>query len=141
MEFSAVLGSRPIMKLKKVWSQLDSNLFRTWEDLVALLSPEQQYKNYKERLRDKRENVIPILGIHLQELIRIDQEHPDYVDQSQTPSPSLINVQKLVLRADYLVPFIKFQQLLKPPLPREVDQNIFSVFALKKQKSEKNAFV
>lgn len=76
--------------------------------MTDLLSSCRNYENYRQAYSKCTGFKIPILGVHLKDLIAVNEAMTDYVDNSK------INVQKLQALYNHINELIQLQQ--NPPL-------------------------
>lgn len=76
--------------------------------MTDLLSSSRNYENYRQAYSKSTGFKIPILGVHLKDLIAVNEAMTDYVDNGK------INVQKLQALYNHINELIQLQQ--NPPL-------------------------
>ncbi|XP_067941613.1 ras guanyl-releasing protein 3-like [Watersipora subatra] len=88
------IGHSSIARLHKTYSCISVDSLKTLEELTNLISARNNYQNYR-RAASQVENdsySLPIIGVHLKDLVAIHTGHPDTVEGE----PQLINFPKFV---------------------------------------------
>ncbi|PRP77326.1 hypothetical protein PROFUN_05571 [Planoprotostelium fungivorum] len=91
MEIVSALHSAAVSRLQQSWGLLPVDLMEQFTTLTQLMSPADNFKNYRERARQTRTTCLPYLALALQDLTFMDDANNDYVENSNT----LINYEKL----------------------------------------------
>ena len=71
---------------------LDSKYQEQWNALNELMDTNGNYSSYREELKSRKGIVIPFLGVHLRDLVFIDEGNPDIIDNE-------IHIEKIELAA------------------------------------------
>ncbi|KAM9986321.1 hypothetical protein ACTFIY_010750 [Dictyostelium cf. discoideum] len=90
MEVLSSLESSAVSRLHKTWEQVPQSSIQSLQSLQKLLSPQENFKNYRERISKCGSCCIPYIGLYLSDLTFIHEGNPDYYQQSK-----LINFSKL----------------------------------------------
>ncbi|KAK5576708.1 hypothetical protein RB653_007852 [Dictyostelium firmibasis] len=90
MEVLSSLESSAVSRLHKTWEQVPQSSIQSLQSLQKLLSPAENFKNYRERISKCGSCCIPYIGLYLSDLTFIHEGNPDYYQQTQ-----LINFSKL----------------------------------------------
>lgn len=80
--------------------------------MTDLLSSCRNYDNYRQAYNRVTDFKIPILGVHLKDLISVNEAMSDYVDDNK------VNVQKLQALYNHINDLIQLQQI-----PSKLDAN------------------
>jgi son of sevenless-like protein len=94
MEIISALHSSSIARMKQTWALIPEHLMEKLETLNTLMSPNDNFKNYREALRSISSTCIPYLGLWLADLTFIDDGNPDTIDPEK-----LINYEKAAMTA------------------------------------------
>ncbi|XP_030631899.1 RAS guanyl-releasing protein 1-like [Chanos chanos] len=97
-----------ISRLKDTSSYVPSEVTKVLNEMTDLLSSSRNYENYRQAYSRCSGFKIPILGVHLKDLITVNEAMTDYVDDSK------VNVQKLQALYHHINELIQLQQ--NPPL-------------------------
>uniref|UniRef100_A0A9J8D3Y8 RAS guanyl releasing protein 4 n=2 Tax=Cyprinus carpio TaxID=7962 RepID=A0A9J8D3Y8_CYPCA len=82
----AVIGGlchSSISRLKDTASLLSSDVTKTLSELTELLSSYSNYSNYRRVYYDCTGFKVPILGVHLKDLISLNEALPDYLEDDK----------------------------------------------------------
>ncbi|XP_043120577.1 RAS guanyl-releasing protein 4 isoform X2 [Puntigrus tetrazona] len=82
----AVIGGlchSSISRLKDTASLLSSDVTKTLSELTELLSSYSNYSNYRRVYNDCTGFKVPILGVHLKDLISLNEALPDYLEDDK----------------------------------------------------------
>ncbi|KAJ8399054.1 hypothetical protein AAFF_G00414330 [Aldrovandia affinis] len=101
-----------ISRLKDTSSHVTSEVTKVLNEMTELLSSCRNYDNYRHAYSKCTGFKIPILGVHLKDLISVNEAMPDYVDDSK------VNVQKLQALYNHINELIQLQQT-----PSNLDAN------------------
>lgn len=96
-----------ISRLKDTTSHVPSEVTKVLNEMTDLLSSCRNYDNYRHAYNKRSGFKIPILGVHLKDLISVNEAMPDYVDDNK------VNVQKLQALYSHINDLIQLQQI--PP--------------------------
>jgi len=77
MEIISGLGDSSIHRLKNHWTELPKKTQNIYAELKAILSSEQNYKNFRAYLKTCNGACIPYLGMYLTDLTFIEDGNPD----------------------------------------------------------------
>nr|XP_006632562.2 PREDICTED: RAS guanyl-releasing protein 1 isoform X2 [Lepisosteus oculatus] len=94
-----------ISRLKETSSHVPSEVTKVLNEMTELLSSCRNYDNYRRAYSECTGFKIPILGVHLKDLISVYEAMPDYVEDGK------INVQKLQALYNHINELIQLQQL------------------------------
>ncbi|KAG9336491.1 hypothetical protein JZ751_002838 [Albula glossodonta] len=96
-----------ISRLKDTSSHVPSEVTKVLNEMTELLSSCRNYDNYRQAYSRCTGFKIPILGVHLKDLISVNEAMSDYVDETK------VNVQKLQALYNHINELIQLQQI--PP--------------------------
>ncbi|KAL6054918.1 Son of sevenless 1 [Balamuthia mandrillaris] len=95
-EVLAGLQCAAVYRLKRTWRKLSRNhkeVMAAFTQLKELMSDFGSYKNYRQALVATSPPCIPYLGIHLSDILHIEDGNPDFIDKNNNtnapPSPRL----------------------------------------------------
>ncbi|RXM96723.1 RAS guanyl-releasing protein 1 [Acipenser ruthenus] len=94
-----------ISRLKETSSHVPNEVNKVLNEMTELLSSCRNYDNYRRVYSECTGFKIPILGVHLKDLISVHEAMPDYVEDKK------INVQKLQTLYNHIHELIVLQQL------------------------------
>ncbi|KAM4625108.1 RAS guanyl-releasing protein 1-like isoform 2-T2 [Polymixia lowei] len=96
-----------ISRLKDTSSHVPSEASKVLNEMTDLLSSCRNYDNYRQAYSRCAGFKIPILGVHLKDLISVNEAMSDYVEDNK------VNVQKLQALYNHINELIQLQQI--PP--------------------------
>uniref|UniRef100_A0AAQ6AGL2 RAS guanyl releasing protein 1 n=1 Tax=Amphiprion ocellaris TaxID=80972 RepID=A0AAQ6AGL2_AMPOC len=96
-----------ISRLKDTTSHVPSEVTKVLNEMTDLLSSCRNYDNYRQAYHRCTGFKIPILGVHLKDLISVNEAMSDYVEDNK------VNVQKLQALYNHINELILLQQI--PP--------------------------
>ncbi|KAM3595612.1 uncharacterized protein V6R79_026265 [Siganus canaliculatus] len=96
-----------ISRLKDTTSHVPSEVTKVLNEMTDLLSSCRNYDNYRQAYNRCTGFKIPIVGVHLKDLISVNEAMSDYVDDNK------VNVQKLQALYGHINDLIQLQQI--PP--------------------------
>ncbi|XP_030575029.1 RAS guanyl-releasing protein 1 isoform X2 [Archocentrus centrarchus] len=96
-----------ISRLKDTTSHVPSEVTKVLNEMTDLLSSCRNYDNYRQAYNKCTGFKIPILGVHLKDLISVNEAMSDYVEDNK------VNVQKLQALYNHINELIQLQQI--PP--------------------------
>nr|QCT83299.1 Ras guanyl-releasing protein 1 [Channa argus x Channa maculata] len=96
-----------ISRLKDTTSHVPSEATKVLNEMTDLLSSCRNYDNYRQAYHRCTGFKIPILGVHLKDLISVNEAMSDYVEENK------VNVQKLQALYNHINELIQLQQI--PP--------------------------
>ncbi|KAJ0008916.1 hypothetical protein NQD34_016331 [Periophthalmus magnuspinnatus] len=96
-----------ISRLKDTTSHVPSEVTKVLNEMTDLLSSRRNYDNYRQAYHKVTGFKIPILGVHLKDLISVNEAMSDYVEDNK------VNVQKLQALYNHINELIQLQQ--SPP--------------------------
>ncbi|XP_061112333.1 RAS guanyl-releasing protein 1-like isoform X3 [Conger conger] len=98
------LSHSSISRLKDTSSHVPNEVTKVLNEMTELLSSCRNYDNYRQTYSKCTGFKIPILGVHLKDLISVNEAMSDYVDDSK------VNVQKLQALYNHINELIQLQQ-------------------------------
>uniref|UniRef100_A0A671YVI0 RAS guanyl-releasing protein 1 n=1 Tax=Sparus aurata TaxID=8175 RepID=A0A671YVI0_SPAAU len=101
-----------ISRLKDTTSHVPSEVTKVLNEMTDLLSSCRNYDNYRQAYNRCTGFKIPILGVHLKDLISVNEAMSDYVEDNK------VNVQKLQALYNHINELIQLQQI-----PPKLDAN------------------
>ncbi|KAM4690316.1 RAS guanyl-releasing protein 1-like [Rhinophrynus dorsalis] len=113
----AVIGGlchSSISRLKETSSHVPNEVCKVLNEMTELLSSCRNYDNYRRVYNECTNFKIPILGVHLKDLISLHEAMPDFVEDSK------INVPKLHSLYNHINELIQLQNIA-PPLDANMD--------------------
>ncbi|XP_069008163.1 RAS guanyl-releasing protein 1-like [Embiotoca jacksoni] len=96
-----------ISRLKDTTSHIPNEVTKVLNEMTDLLSSCRNYDNYRQAYNKCTGFKIPILGVHLKDLISVNEAMSDYVEDNK------VNVQKLQALYSHINELIQLQQI--PP--------------------------
>uniref|UniRef100_A0A9J8AQP5 RAS guanyl releasing protein 4 n=1 Tax=Cyprinus carpio carpio TaxID=630221 RepID=A0A9J8AQP5_CYPCA len=115
----AVIGGlchSSISRLKDTASLLSSDVTKTLSELTELLSSYSNYSNYRRLYNECTGFKVPILGVHLKDLISLNEALPDYLEDDKINLGKLqhlySNISDLLAIHDCTPPFEANKDLL-----------------------------
>lgn len=74
MEIMAGLHNASVFRLKKTWKKVQemSKIWQTWQDLLPLVSADENHRIYREKLKAHPLPAIPYVGLYLKHLTFIE---------------------------------------------------------------------
>ncbi|XP_048378141.1 RAS guanyl-releasing protein 4 isoform X1 [Stegostoma tigrinum] len=107
----AVIGAlchSAISRLKETSSYLSQDVTKTLNEMTELLSSCSNYSNYRRVFSECTGFKIPILGVHLKDLVSLNEALPDYIEDKK------INLNKLQQLYSRIVELIQIQGSTPP---------------------------
>ncbi|XP_061751073.1 RAS guanyl-releasing protein 1-like isoform X1 [Nerophis ophidion] len=101
-----------ISRLKDTTSHVPNEVIKVLNEITDLLSSCRNFDNYRQAFNKCAGFKIPILGVHLKDLISVNEAMPDYVEDNK------VNVQKLQALYSHINELIQLQQI-----PPKLDAN------------------
>ncbi|KAL6068111.1 hypothetical protein QOT17_008359 [Balamuthia mandrillaris] len=102
------LNLHPVSRLKRTWKMLPEKYLVLFARLEQLMENKQNYKNYREALKDTSEaeapGTVPYIGVYLRDLVFIEEGNPTILENG------LINFEKLLMIAKTIVEVQRFQR-------------------------------
>ncbi|XP_063804108.1 RAS guanyl-releasing protein 1 isoform X2 [Pseudophryne corroboree] len=103
-----------ISRLKDTSSHVSHDVHKVLNEMTDLLSSCRNYDNYRRVYNECSNFKIPILGVHLKDLISLHEAMPDFVEEKK------INVPKLHSMFNHINELIQLQNIA-PPLDANMD--------------------
>uniref|UniRef100_A0A4W3JXI8 RAS guanyl releasing protein 3 (calcium and DAG-regulated) n=1 Tax=Callorhinchus milii TaxID=7868 RepID=A0A4W3JXI8_CALMI len=94
------LSHSAISRLKETCSHLAPEVTKAWNEMTELLSSNGNYCNYRKAFADCEGFKIPILGVHLKDLIAVHVAFPDWIDENKV---NIVKMQQLYVTFNELV--------------------------------------
>ncbi|KAM4662503.1 RAS guanyl-releasing protein 1 isoform 1-T1 [Discoglossus pictus] len=113
----AVIGGlchSSISRLKDTSSHVTHEVSKVLNEMTELLSSCRNYDNYRRVYNECKNFKIPILGVHLKDLISLHEAMPDFLEEKK------INVPKLHSLYNHINELIQLQNIA-PPLDANMD--------------------
>uniref|UniRef100_A0A8I6ADN9 RAS guanyl-releasing protein 1 n=1 Tax=Rattus norvegicus TaxID=10116 RepID=A0A8I6ADN9_RAT len=113
----AVIGGlchSSISRLKETSSHVPHEINKVLGEMTELLSSCRNYDNYRRAYGECTHFKIPILGVHLKDLISLYEAMPDYLEDGK------VNVQKLLALYNHINELVQLQDVA-PPLDANKD--------------------
>ncbi|KAM9318014.1 RAS guanyl-releasing protein 4 isoform 2-T2 [Pholidichthys leucotaenia] len=89
MAVTGGLSHSSISRLKDTYNLLAPDITKALSEMTELLSSRSNYSNYRRVYNECSGFKVPILGVHLKDLISLNEALPDYIDEEK------INLSKL----------------------------------------------
>ncbi|XP_035115774.1 RAS guanyl-releasing protein 1 isoform X2 [Callithrix jacchus] len=113
----AVIGGlchSSISRLKETSSHVPHEINKVLGEMTELLSSSRNYDNYRRAYGECTDFKIPILGVHLKDLISLYEAMPDYLEDGK------VNVHKLLALYNHINELVQLQEVA-PPLEANKD--------------------
>uniref|UniRef100_A0A8I5NEG1 RAS guanyl-releasing protein 1 n=1 Tax=Papio anubis TaxID=9555 RepID=A0A8I5NEG1_PAPAN len=113
----AVIGGlchSSISRLKETSSHVPHEINKVLGEMTELLSSSRNYDNYRRAYGECTDFKIPILGVHLKDLISLYEAMPDYLEDGK------VNVHKLLALYNHISELVQLQEVA-PPLEANKD--------------------
>ncbi|XP_004274063.1 RAS guanyl-releasing protein 1 isoform X3 [Orcinus orca] len=113
----AVIGGlchSSISRLKETSSHVPHEINKVLGEMTELLSSCRNYDNYRRAYGECTHFKIPILGVHLKDLISLYEAMPDYLEEGK------VNVHKLLALYNHINELVQLQEVA-PPLEANKD--------------------
>uniref|UniRef100_A0A1A7XHK1 RAS guanyl releasing protein 3 (Calcium and DAG-regulated) n=1 Tax=Iconisemion striatum TaxID=60296 RepID=A0A1A7XHK1_9TELE len=95
------LSHSSISRLKETHTYLAPDVVKIWNEMTELVSSSNNYSNYRKAFNECRGFKIPILGVHLKDLVAVHVVFPDWVgDRNQV---NLVKMHQLYMTFNELV--------------------------------------
>ncbi|XP_034464197.1 ras guanyl-releasing protein 3 isoform X1 [Hippoglossus hippoglossus] len=95
------LSHSSISRLKETHSYLAPEVVKIWSEMTELVSSSNNYSCYRKAFIESQGFKIPILGVHLKDLIAVHVVFPDWVDDSN--KVNLVKMNQLYMTFNELV--------------------------------------
>ncbi|XP_007420708.1 ras guanyl-releasing protein 3 [Python bivittatus] len=105
------LSHSSISRLKETHSYLSSEVTKDWDEMTELVSSNGNYCNYRKTFADCVNFKIPILGVHLKDLIAVHVVFPDWINEDKV---NLVKMQQLSVTLSELVALQTASHHLEP---------------------------
>ncbi|XP_070590247.1 ras guanyl-releasing protein 3 isoform X2 [Erythrolamprus reginae] len=105
------LSHSSISRLKETHSYLSSEVTKDWDEMTELVSSNGNYCNYRKTFADCVNFKIPILGVHLKDLIAVHVVFPDWINEYKV---NLVKMQQLSVTLNELVALQTASHHLEP---------------------------
>ncbi|KAJ5066860.1 guanine nucleotide exchange factor [Anaeramoeba ignava] len=92
-EIIAGLEVSPIYRLKKTWESVPEKIFRIHEQLISLMSLEDNYKGFRDAIQNENPPCIPYLGVYFTDLVFLGSGNKDTLP-SKNGTKELVNFEK-----------------------------------------------
>eukprot|EP01117_Protostelium_nocturnum_P002759 TRINITY_DN1367_c0_g1_i2.p1 TRINITY_DN1367_c0_g1~~TRINITY_DN1367_c0_g1_i2.p1 ORF type:complete len:1509 (+),score=632.54 TRINITY_DN1367_c0_g1_i2:215-4741(+) len=147
MEVISALHSAAVSRLQQSWAFLPSDLMDSFSSLTTLMSPNENFKQYRAACKRARTTCIPYLGLQLQDLTFMDDANSDYLGEEDN-TKHIINYEKLKMitkrikefrdgiRSPYPFPTNELGQELWLNAEAWTDSDIFRMSKLRETRSE-----
>ncbi|KAJ7340905.1 hypothetical protein JRQ81_004192 [Phrynocephalus forsythii] len=94
------LSHSSISRLKETHSHLSSEVTKDWNEMTELVSSNGNYCNYRKAFADCVGFKIPILGVHLKDLIAVHVIFPDWINENKV---NIVKMQHLSVTLNELI--------------------------------------
>ncbi|XP_060100359.1 ras guanyl-releasing protein 3 isoform X2 [Heteronotia binoei] len=105
------LSHSSISRLKETHSHLSSEVTKNWNEMTELVSSNGNYCSYRKAFADCVGFKIPILGVHLKDLIAVHVVFPDWTDENKV---NIVKMQQLSVTLSELVSLQTASHHLEP---------------------------
>lgn len=102
----SAVGSAPIHRLNRTWSQVNARTTQTLESMRRLMGSTKNFLEYRESLHKANPPCIPFFGIYLTDLTFIEDGIPSIIKKTQ-----LINFAKRAKTADVIRDIQQYQNV------------------------------
>ncbi|KXS94909.1 hypothetical protein AC578_7661 [Pseudocercospora eumusae] len=102
----SALGSAPIHRLNRTWSQVNARTTQTLESMRKLMGSTKNFNEYRESLHKANPPCIPFFGIYLTDLTFIEDGIPSIIKKTQ-----LINFAKRAKTAEVIRDIQQYQNV------------------------------
>lgn len=113
-EIVAGLNRGSVQRMKKAWEGVSQSSYETFQGLNILVTPRNNFKNYRELVRKNLLPCLPYVGVYLQDLVFLEEGNTDKIGD-------LINYEKIRMHAKILKELQTFQ---KTGYSFEEDENL-----------------
>ncbi|XP_061024820.1 ras guanyl-releasing protein 3 isoform X3 [Eubalaena glacialis] len=107
------LSHSSISRLKETHSHLSSEVTKNWNEMTELVSSNGNYCNYRKAFADCDGFKIPILGVHLKDLIAVHVIFPDWMEENKV---NIVKMHQLSVTLSELVSLQNASHHLEPNL-------------------------
>lgn len=105
------LSHSSISRLKETHSHLSSEVSKNWNEMTELVSSNGNYCNYRKAFADCDGFKIPILGVHLKDLIAVHVIFPDWMEENKV---NIVKMHQLSVTLSELVSLQNASHHLEP---------------------------
>ncbi|XP_041922721.1 ras guanyl-releasing protein 3 isoform X2 [Alosa sapidissima] len=105
------LSHSSICRLKETHSHLSPEVTKIWNEMTELVSSNGNYCSYRKAFNECEGFKIPILGVHLKDLIAVHVVFPDWVETSKV---NIVKMQQLYMTFRELVSLQSAQAQVEP---------------------------
>ncbi|XP_070285101.1 ras guanyl-releasing protein 3 isoform X5 [Myotis yumanensis] len=105
------LSHSSISRLKETHSHLSSEVTKNWNEMTELVSSNGNYCNYRKAFADCEGFKIPILGVHLKDLIAVHVIFPDWTEENKV---NIVKMHQLSVTLSELVSLQNASHHLEP---------------------------
>ncbi|CAI5770712.1 ras guanyl-releasing protein 3 isoform X1 [Podarcis lilfordi] len=105
------LSHSSISRLKETHSHLSSEVSKDWNEMTELVSSNGNYCSYRKAFADCVGFKIPILGVHLKDLIAVHVVFPDWINENKV---NIVKMQQLSVTLSELVSLQTASHHLEP---------------------------
>ncbi|XP_008566395.1 PREDICTED: ras guanyl-releasing protein 3 [Galeopterus variegatus] len=105
------LSHSSISRLKETHSHLSSEVTKNWNEMTELVSSNGNYCNYRKAFADCDGFKIPILGVHLKDLIAVHVIFPDWTEENKV---NIVKMHQLSVTLSELVSLQSASHHLEP---------------------------
>lgn len=107
------LSHSSISRLKETHSHLSSEVTKNWNEMTELVSSNGNYCNYRKAFADCDGFKIPILGVHLKDLIAVHVIFPDWTEENKV---NVVKMHQLSVTLSELVSLQNASHHLEPSM-------------------------
>lgn len=105
------LSHSSISRLKETHSHLSSEVTKNWNEMTELVSSNGNYCSYRKAFADCDGFKIPILGVHLKDLIAVHVIFPDWMEENKV---NIVKMHQLSVTLSELVSLQSASHHLEP---------------------------
>nr|XP_033794487.1 ras guanyl-releasing protein 3 isoform X2 [Geotrypetes seraphini] len=105
------LSHSSISRLKETHFYLSAEVTKEWNEMTELVSSNGNYCSYRKAFADCDGFKIPILGVHLKDLIAVHVIFPDWIDETKV---NIVKMQQLYITLNELVSLQSAAHHLEP---------------------------
>lgn len=103
MEVLSALNNSAVRRLKLSWEGVSEKAMSEFKRLSTLMSPQSNYKNYRELLKNRDPPYVPCVGMYLTDFTFMDDCKEDKID-------GLLNIDKMTTIGNWIEEFSNFRK-------------------------------
>jgi len=134
-----------IYRLKFTIEALSQSDTDTWNHLKEILDSMEQFKNYRNIIRETEAPCVPYLGVFLTDLTFIDDGNPDLYEglvnwkKRELIGITILRIKRFLMSAYNLQPVYQIQKILTDLQPRYTEAEMYKAsLKIEPRNAEKN---